>query len=96
MGKDRWAGSRTLALNDSYTLFEEARKVPQAAAFGSIHSLSKVLCTLLRKYLVRLLYQVRDDKGEWLFLTLLPFSSIILQRRIRSEDEYFGDHWHCK
>ena len=30
-----------------------------------------------------------------LFLTLLPFSSIILQRRIRSEDEYFEYYRYC-
>ena len=33
MGEGICSGSRTFALNDSYTLLEEARKVPQAAAF---------------------------------------------------------------
>ena len=38
----------TFPLNYSYTLLEEARKVPQAAAFGSIRFLRKVPNMALR------------------------------------------------
>ena len=35
--------SHTFASNYYYILLEEARKIPQATAFGSIHSLLEVL-----------------------------------------------------
>jgi hypothetical protein len=51
----------TFPLNYSYTFLEEARKVPQAAAFRSIHSLREVPQTAVFGHSTAVCGQVEED-----------------------------------